>query len=316
VICRLTCLPFLVVLMAVGCSDDGPSGRNGASDVETRGFRMGFSAFPPRPNEADYLRAVDLWIQRADAAILHESVPWAALLAGTPAETAVRALILPLVQGYRGRGLDVVFTIDVTNGVDRTSEDPGLVALGRSITEPEVQQVYRDCVLAVARVLQPSYLGLAAETNLTRLAAPRPVYDGVVTMTNAASRDLTAAGVRVPLYVSAQVETAWGKLAGGGAFVGIETDLRDCPLPTSRPGGSGGSSSWRRGRTPATSSSSCSPTSIWWPSARRATRSSSPSRPWASSPPSSCPSPRSPRGTQRSHFDAADTHALTAGDCG
>ncbi len=191
---------------------------------------MGFSAFPPRPNEADFLRAIDRWITRADAAILHESVPWAALLSGTTAETAVRALHQNLVQGYRGRGLEVVFTIDVTNGVDRTSEDPALVALGRSITEPAVQQVYRAYALAVATVLQPSYLGLAAETNLIRLAAPRPVYDAVVAMTNAAARDLSAAGQRVPLYVSAQVEVAWGRFPGGGAFVGIDTDLRDFPF--------------------------------------------------------------------------------------
>ena len=219
----------LALLVAGGCSD-GTSRATGASDVQTRGFRMGFSAFPPRPNETDYLRSVEMWIPRADAAILHESVPWAALLGGTSAEVAVRALHLSLVQGYRGRGLDVVFTIDVTDGVDRTSEAPGLVTLGRSITEPEVQQVYRDYALAVARVLQPSYLGLAAETNLIRLAAPRPVYDALVTMTGAASRDLAAAGLRVPLYVSAQVETAWGRLGGGGAFVGIETDQRDFPF--------------------------------------------------------------------------------------
>ncbi len=193
---------------------------------------MGFSAFPPRPNETEYLRAIEQWIPRADAAILHESVPWAALLEGTPAETAVRALNLPLVQGYRGRGLDVVFTIDVTNGLDRGSEDPALVALGRSITEPEVQQVYRAYALAVATVLQPSFLGLAAETNLIRLAAPRPVYDAVVSMTNTAARDLAAVGSRVPLYVSVQVETAWGRLGGSGSFVGIETDLRDFSFMT------------------------------------------------------------------------------------
>ncbi len=216
----------LILLGALGCSNVPSAPSSG----ETRGFRMGFSAFPPRPNEAEYLRAVELWIQRSDAAILHESVPWAALLSGTSAETAVRALNLTLVQGYRSRGLDVVFTIDVTSGVDRASEDPGLVALGRSITEPAVQQAYRAYALAVATVLQPSYLGLAAETNLIRLAAPRPVYDAVVTMTNAAGRDLSAAGIRVPLYVSAQVETAWGRLPGGGAFVGIETDLRDFPF--------------------------------------------------------------------------------------
>ena len=96
---------------------------------------MGFSAFPPRPNEADYLRSVDLWIQRADAAILHESVPWAAL-AGTPAETAVRALNLPLVQGYRGRGLDVVFTIEVTNGVDPYKRGSRARRVGRRVCMP------------------------------------------------------------------------------------------------------------------------------------------------------------------------------------
>jgi hypothetical protein len=193
---------------------------------------MGFSAVPPRPAEADYLRALDTWIPRADAAILHESVPWAALLGGTPAETAVRALNLPLVEGYRSRGLDVVFTIDVTNGVDRRTEDPGLVALGRSVVEQEVQQAYRAYARAVAGVLQPSHLGLAAETNLIRLAAPRPVYDAIVAMTNAAAGHLRAAGFASPLYVSVQVETAWGRLQGAGGFVGVETDLRDFPFAT------------------------------------------------------------------------------------
>ncbi len=220
-----------VLLIVMGCSG-GTSGPGAPGSVETRGYRMGFSAFPPRPNEADYLRAVETWIPRSDAAILHESVPWAALLGGTSAETAVRSLNLPLVQGYRGRGLDVVFTIDVTNGVDRRAEDPSLVALGRSLSELEVQQAYRAYALAVASVLQPSHLGLAAETNLIRLLAPRRVYDAIVAMTNAAARDLATAGYRAPLYVSAQVETAWGRLQGGGAFVGIDTDLRDFPFVT------------------------------------------------------------------------------------
>jgi len=55
ILCRLARALAPVLLMAVGCSD-GPSRPSGASGVETRGFRMGFSAFPPRPNETDYLR--------------------------------------------------------------------------------------------------------------------------------------------------------------------------------------------------------------------------------------------------------------------
>jgi hypothetical protein len=218
-----------VLLLAIGCSSDS-SAPSGPSATEARSFRMGFSAFPPRPTQADYLRAIESWIPRADAAILHESVPWAALLGGTTAEAAVRALNLPLVQGYKSRGLDVVFTIDVTNGVDRATEDPALVALGRSIAEPEVQRAYRAYAVAVAKLLQPSHLGLAAETNLIRLAAPQGVYAAVVSMTNAAARDLAADGFGLPLYVSVQVETAWGRFGTGGAFLGIETDLRDFPF--------------------------------------------------------------------------------------
>jgi len=220
-----------VVIVAAGCSGGGSNSPSAPpATVETRAYRMGFSAFPPRPVQADYLRAVDMWIQRADAAILHESPPWAALLSGTSAEEAVRALNLPLVQGYKGRGLDVVFTIDPTNGLDRRSEDPALVAMGRSLTEPAVQRAYRAHALAVARVLQPSHLGLAAETNLIRAVAPRAVYDAVVASANAAAGDLRAAGFTAPLYVSAQVEVAWGRPSG--AFVGIDTDRQDFPFAT------------------------------------------------------------------------------------
>jgi hypothetical protein len=224
-------IPLLALLVPlVGCGkDESPTA--GPTTVSTRGYRMGFSAFPPRPVEADYLRSVDTWIRRADAAILHESVPWGALLSGTSAEDAVRALNLPLVQGYKSRGLDVVFTIDPTNGLDRHSEDPNLVALGHSLREPAVQAVYRTYALAVAKVLQPSHLGLAAETNLIRLSAPRPVYDALVASANAAAADLRAAGFAAPLYVSVQVEVAWGR-ATGGAFLGIDEDLRDFPFTT------------------------------------------------------------------------------------
>lgn len=216
------------VLATVGCGDSGNPGAPGTA--ETRGYRMGFSAFPPRPVEADYRRAVETWVRRADAAILHESPPWAALLSGTSAETAVRALNLPIVQGYRGLGLDIVFTIDPTNGLDRSREDPALVAMGRSLQEPEVQQAYRAYALAVASVLQPSHLGLAAETNLIRAIAPRAVYDAVVASTNAAATDLRAAGFTAPLYASVQVDVAWGRPSG--AFVGIDVDRRDFPFAT------------------------------------------------------------------------------------
>ena len=98
-----------------------------------------------------------------------------------------------------------------------------------SITDPVIQRSYIDYVLALDSILHPDYLGLAAETNLIRLAAPDSVYQAVVAMTNAAATQLQQLGVATPLYVSVQVETAWGRFQGGG-YAGIGQDLADFPF--------------------------------------------------------------------------------------
>ena len=50
-------------------------------------------------------------------------------------------------------------------------------------------------------------------------------------MTNAAASDVRRirSASALPLYVSVQVETAWGKLGRQGPYVGIDQDLRDFP---------------------------------------------------------------------------------------
>lgn len=193
---------------------------------------MGFSAIPPSPNQATAVANLEMWRTRADAALMHLDVQWAALLAGTPAATAARANALDLANYYRAHGLPIVLMLDVTDGLARDREARELVAAGRSITEPAIQRLYRDYVVALVDVVRPTHIGLAAETNLIRAAAPRPVYDALVRMTNDAAADLRAHGVTAPLYVSVQVETAWGRLvgAGSGAYIGIDDDLRDFPF--------------------------------------------------------------------------------------
>jgi hypothetical protein len=125
---------------------------------------------------------------------------------------------------------------DSTDGLSRADEAPQLRALGRSLAEPAVQQAYRAYVLAVARKLQPEIIGLAAETNLVRVAAPPAVYAALVRTANDAAADLKAAGSTATLLASVQVETAWGVLGGGGSngsgtgYVGIERDIADFPF--------------------------------------------------------------------------------------
>jgi hypothetical protein len=221
-------LPLLVIatLLAVGCKDKETTAADDPN-APTRGYRMGFSAFPPRFDDATVMAVINHWSPRADAAIIHVSPPWPALIAGATADSAVRGVVLPLAQIYRAKNLQLVVVIDVTDGLNRTAEAPELRALGRSITEPAIQALYRQFALSIGRLVQPQYLGLAAETNLIRLAAPRTVYDAVVRMTNDAATLLLQNRVASDLFISVQVETAWGRLQGTTQYIGAEDDFRD-----------------------------------------------------------------------------------------
>jgi hypothetical protein len=215
----------LALLLLAGCSD-GPN----SPSAPPRTYRMGFSNIPPSPDQAVAIATLNLWARRADAAIMHVGVPWAALLADTTAATKVRTELLPLAGFYRAHHDALVVTVDVTDGLNRSAEAPELVALGRSITDTAIQRLYREFVSAVDTILHPAYLGLAAETNLIRYAAAAPVYDAVVTMANAAAADQRGLGTTSALYVSVQVETAWGRLQGTSVYVGVDQDRADFPF--------------------------------------------------------------------------------------
>jgi hypothetical protein len=196
----------------------------------SRAYRMGFSAIPPRNDLATVLQGLNLWTAgHADAAIMHVSVPYAALLNGISVHQEVDSNELGLANYYHAKGLPLFITVDVTNGLNRAAEDPVLDSLGRSITDTAIQRLYIDYVLTLDTILRPSYLGLAAETNLIRAAAADSVYQAVVVMTNAAATRLHGLPSAPPLYVSVQVEVAWGGLQHTG-YVGIAQDFADFPF--------------------------------------------------------------------------------------
>jgi len=224
---RMRLIAIAIVLCGVVACGDGAG-----PGLTPRTFMMGFSAIPPRlDSTADVILAINTWAPHADAAIMHVSPPWAALLAGHSPAGAVDTVELPLANFYRAKGLALVFTVDATDGLNRAAEAPELVSARRSITDTMVQRLYREWVLAVATKIHPDYLGLAAETNLIRAAAPDSVYQAVVTMTNAVAAQITGAGVTSTLYVSVQVETAWNRLGQTpGPYIGIAQDLADFPF--------------------------------------------------------------------------------------
>jgi hypothetical protein len=220
-------LPALGLLLAGSCNscNTEPSDPN----APTRSYRMGFSPLPPRPDGLAVFNSLEMWTARADAGIIHAQLPWAAMLAGSTAAAEVAKDPLQVANYYRAKGLHVVVVLDPTDGLDRAAEAPELVAAGRSLTEPAIQQLYRQYAAAIVDQLHPEYLGLVAETNLIRAVAPPALYAAVKQAANAAAAVLGTGGATRP-FISVQVETAWGLLPQTGSYVGVAQDLADFPF--------------------------------------------------------------------------------------
>lgn len=218
----------LLAASLAGCGGKVQSTAPGAPAPRT--YRMGFSPIGPRPDFNTIIAAIQMWSTRADAAIIHSEPPWDSLLAGVPAETLVTRERVALVQYFRALGHDIVLMVDATNGINRAGESQPLVDAGRSLAEPAVQMLYRRYCTVLDSLLRPDYMGLVAETNLIRLAAPPALYAAVVQVANDAATDIRAIDPAVKLFISVQVETAWGKLPATGIYAGVQQDVADFPF--------------------------------------------------------------------------------------
>lgn len=221
----LACAAALVLTAVAACG-----GGDQSTSTTTRTWRLGFSPIPPRPTTAAVIEGIDRRSQRAEIAAIHEELPWTDLLGGMSPDDILDRDKVQLVDYMRAKGLQLFFMADLTDGLSRGEEAPQLRALGRSITEPAVQQAYRSYLLAVDRKLHPEIIGLAAETNLIRAAALPAVYASVVTAANDAAADLFAAESSATILFSVQVETAWGRLGGNANYVGVEEDFINFPF--------------------------------------------------------------------------------------
>jgi hypothetical protein len=229
----LAALPFAMQLQGCGggsSSLPSPPSVPPLPAVPTRTWRLGFSPNPARPTALSILQGIDMWALRAELAIIHEEMPWEKLLGGMTPDAIIDSDKKNLVNYMTSKGMQLVYMGDLTDGLSRGQEAPQLRKLGRSITELSVQKAYRDYMVAVIRKLNPQYVGLAAETNLIRAAAPASIYAAVVKTANDAANDIRSAGGAMPLMISVQVETAWGVLGSSGPFVGIDIDRVDFPF--------------------------------------------------------------------------------------
>ncbi len=213
-------------LSAAACPDE-PVG-----DVTPgeRPFLMGFSGFPPKPDLPVAVAALQMWASRADAAIFHVELPWKLLLSGGDVAGHIRQESVGLADFFRSKGFVLFVTFDFTDGLGREREARELRELGRSIAEPSVQQAARSFVRAWVQTIRPAYVGLGAETNLVRLAAPRATYDGLRTLANAAAADVRSTLPSAVLYATLQADVAWGRLQKTNVWIGVDEDFRDFPF--------------------------------------------------------------------------------------
>jgi hypothetical protein len=191
---------------------------------------MGFQNSAPRFDSFDlFIQTLNIWVPRADAAIINTEVPWKELLDGMSAVDFVVTNYRDLAAYYRTRNFELWVYIDPQNGLDRASDATALVDAGKSITDPEMQMLYRRFTFVMDSVLNPEHLGLALETNLIRAASPASLYNGVRQAVNDAASDILNANSNVRLSISVQAEMAWGEFTGSG-YQGIDQDFTDFPF--------------------------------------------------------------------------------------
>ena len=223
----LVALAFAIVLGLLACSDNGTA--PAPAPAATRTYRMGFSGIPPSNDLAVAIASIDMWSQRADAAIMSFELPWDSLLAGVPPETLVVRDQVPLANYYRYKGHKLWIYLDPGNGLNRGGESTPLVNAGRSITEPYIQHLFRRYAVAIDSIVRPEHLGVALETNLIRGLSPAPLYAAIKQVANDAAADVRAVDASVKLSVSEQVDYAWGRFSND-VYAGVEQDFTDFPF--------------------------------------------------------------------------------------
>src|SRR5437667_9714523 len=169
-------LVFPVVGAALGCGDGSAPG------LTPRPFLMGFSALPPRMDSTIVVPAINFWAQRADAAIIHASPPWTALLNGVSPAAAVDTVQVPLANYFRAKGLALVFTVDATDGLNRAAEAPELVALGRGVPHTPIQGWFDERSFADADSQHPVDSGLNPGATHTPPPRRNPVTRSLLAM--------------------------------------------------------------------------------------------------------------------------------------
>ena len=166
-------LVLLAASLAVACREERaeptdfvpqPRPTSGAA----RSFLLGFSSIPGELTEAAYLETYDLAANHGEALLIQRPPAWANFLPGANVSRALREQTLAEQRAAALRGLNLVYVLDV---FDPTARER-LQALpashtGLTLADEELRQALRADALFVARNVQPAYLVIGHEVNVT-----------------------------------------------------------------------------------------------------------------------------------------------------
>lgn len=205
---RRACV-LLLVLAAVGCNGDDGAGVQPRGEPRT--YAVGWAPIAPRADVALVVALMDSIARVSDITIMQQPVPWPELFAGASFDSLVEDR--GNVADYlRARGMDIIFLVDPLYGLDRTQEDPGLVAAGRSILEPEIRATHEEWVRRIAARIRPAYFGLASEINTLAAHGDPALYTEIRDLVNTLAPQIRTASPGTKVFVSFQVDEANGAI--------------------------------------------------------------------------------------------------------
>jgi len=169
----LLLLTLLAAALVVGCREERaelagfvPEPR--ATAGEARSFLVGFSSIPGELTEKAYLGTYDLAANQGEALLIQRPPAWADFLPGASVSQALRDQTLAEQRAAELRGLRLVYVLDVfdPNGRQRLQGLPPSHA-GLTLADDDLRQALRADALFVARNVQPAYLVIGHEVNVT-----------------------------------------------------------------------------------------------------------------------------------------------------
>ncbi len=169
----LLLLALLIAALLAGCREERaeptdfvPQPRATAGDA--RSFLLGFSSIPGELTDEAYLGTYDLAANHGEALLIQRPPAWADFLPGASVSQALRDQTLAEQRAAELRGLRLVYVLDVfdPNARERVQGLPASHA-GLTLEDDELRQALRAEALFVVRNVQPAYLVIGHEVNVT-----------------------------------------------------------------------------------------------------------------------------------------------------